>query len=159
VLHKTSYWSSSSVVIVLLHKALCYSNFEILWNLMKFLKVLKFYENFEFKKKNEILRNFWNFEFFFFILNFKFIFLQFYNFEIFLKFWNFLKFSNILISKKQNNMKYGIVRNTLFLYNCKSTKCNIFCSIIFLAYVQYGCIPWLPTFIITGTYKKGKHMD
>ena len=29
---------------------------------MKFLKVLKFYENFEFKKKNEILRNFSNFE-------------------------------------------------------------------------------------------------
>ena len=39
-LHKTSYWSSSSVVIVLLHKALFYSNFEsffeILWIFWKF---------------------------------------------------------------------------------------------------------------------------
>ena len=64
--NKTSYWSSSSVVIVLLHTALFYSNFEVLWKLwnfwkfyhfeffwnsIKFLKVLKFYENFEFKKK------------------------------------------------------------------------------------------------------------
>ena len=47
LLHKTSYWSSSSVVIVLLHTALFYFNFDIIWNLMKFLKVLKFYENFE----------------------------------------------------------------------------------------------------------------
>ena len=81
LLHKTSYWSRSSAVIVLLHTALFYSNFEIwwklwnfdtfwkfyhfefFWNLMKFLKVFKFYENFEFFfKKNEILRNFWNFK-------------------------------------------------------------------------------------------------
>jgi hypothetical protein len=62
LLHLTSYWSSSSVVIVLLHTALFYFNFEILWklwnfwkfyhfeifwNLMKFLKVLKLFENFE----------------------------------------------------------------------------------------------------------------
>ena len=54
LLHKTSYWSSSSVVIVLLHKALSYYNFQTswkLWNFRKFLKVLKFYENLEFKKK------------------------------------------------------------------------------------------------------------
>ena len=42
-----------------------FENF-IIWifflNSMKFLKVLKFYENFEFKKKIEILRNFRNFE-------------------------------------------------------------------------------------------------
>jgi uncharacterized protein YcaQ len=58
MLHKNSYWSSSSVVIVLLHKALFYynfvlfenfiilkkiENFEILWN----FSVLKFYENFD----------------------------------------------------------------------------------------------------------------
>jgi hypothetical protein len=60
LLHKTSYWSSSSVVIVLLHTALFYSNFEILWklwNFWNFLKILSFwiflksYENFEFLKK------------------------------------------------------------------------------------------------------------
>ena len=81
LLHETSYWSRSSAVIVLLHTALFYSNFEIwwklwnfdtfwkfyhfefFWNLMKFLKVFKFYENFDFFfKKNEILRNFWNFK-------------------------------------------------------------------------------------------------
>jgi hypothetical protein len=58
LLHKASYWSSSSVVIVLLHKALFYYNFKKFWkfwNLMKFLKVLKFYENFE---SFEILWNF-----------------------------------------------------------------------------------------------------
>jgi hypothetical protein len=71
LLHKTSYWSSSSVIIVLLHKIL--KNFEILylWN------VLKFY----------ICEMFWNFEKF---RNFE----IFWNFEIFLKFlkcWNFLK--------------------------------------------------------------------
>jgi hypothetical protein len=67
LLHKTSYRSSSSVVIVLLHKALFYynfeifenfiilkkfENFEILWNeflnVMNILKVFKFYENFYF---------------------------------------------------------------------------------------------------------------
>ena len=65
LLHKTSYWSSSSVVIVLLHTALFYFNFDIiwkLWNLMKFLKVLKFYEILNFKKEIKILRNFWNFQ-------------------------------------------------------------------------------------------------
>ena len=62
---------SSCVVNVLLHTALFHSNFEILWklkflklfeffwNVMKFLKVLKFYENFEFLKKK--FRNCWNF--------------------------------------------------------------------------------------------------
>ena len=78
LLHKTSYWSSSSVVIVLLHTALFYSNFEIFMKTLKFLKlfenfiILNFFEilwnfwNFvkiwNFKKKIEILRNFWNFK-------------------------------------------------------------------------------------------------
>jgi len=75
------YWSSSSVVIVLLHKAQFYSNFdifenfiilkffqkfEILWkfsNFMKVWKVFKFYENL---KSFQILWKFYeNFEFFF----------------------------------------------------------------------------------------------
>ena len=46
LLHETSYWSSSSVVIVLLHMALFYSNFEILWklwNFWKYLKILSFW--------------------------------------------------------------------------------------------------------------------
>ena len=102
--YKTSYWSSSSIVIVLLHTALFYSNYEIFetfwkfyhleffWNLMKFLKVLKFYENFEFfLKKVELLRNFlknfWTLIFFW----------KFYNFLFFSKFSNFMKFSNILM--------------------------------------------------------------
>ena len=42
-------------------------------NLMKFLKVLKFYENFEFKKEIEIFE----------ILNYKFFFFLIINFEIF----------------------------------------------------------------------------
>jgi hypothetical protein len=40
-LQKTSYWSSSSVVIVLLHKIL--ENLEILWNVLKFWKILTFF--------------------------------------------------------------------------------------------------------------------
>ena len=110
MLHKTSYWSSSSVVIVLLHTALFYSNFEILWkfwNFLNLLKILSFwiflksYEIFEilwkfgiFKKKIEILRKFgifkknWNFKKFSKFSNF---------FKIFKILWNFLT----LISKKQ----------------------------------------------------------
>ena len=82
LLHTISYWSSSSVVIVYYIRLYCtlilkfYENFQIsetFWkfyhfeffgNLMKFLKVLKFCENLEFFKKNEILRNFWNFQIF-----------------------------------------------------------------------------------------------
>ena len=97
LLHKTSYWSSSSVVIVLLHKALFYynfeifenfiilkkfENFEILWNeflnVMNILKVFKFYENFYFFLIFEIL-------IFFIILKF------FENFEILWNFWNSMK--------------------------------------------------------------------
>jgi hypothetical protein len=88
VLPITSYWSSSSVVIVLLQKILFVLNFYITyvfqyyylnikilkfyenWNFWNFLKILKCYENFE------ILRKFWNFE----ILNFKFK--QFKNFKL-----------------------------------------------------------------------------
>jgi hypothetical protein len=109
LLHKTSYWSSASVVIVLLHKALFYSifetlwklwnflkiyHFEFFWNLMKFLKVWNFMKILNFKTKIEILRNFWNFEILFKIFKFFFVFLI-------LSFLNFMKFSNILISKKQ----------------------------------------------------------
>ena len=49
LLHKTSYWSSSSVVIVLLHTALFYSNFEILWKLWNFWNFLKFFYHFEYR--------------------------------------------------------------------------------------------------------------
>ena len=52
LLHKSSYWSSSSVVIVLLHKALFYYNFEFFESFI----ILKFLENIE------ILWNFWKFE-------------------------------------------------------------------------------------------------
>jgi hypothetical protein len=40
LLHETSYWSSSSVVIVVLHTALFYSNFEFFGILMKFSNIL-----------------------------------------------------------------------------------------------------------------------
>ena len=60
---------------------------------MKFLKVLKFYENFEFLKKKLNFKLF----FFFYFMIFKFS----ENFQIFWKFSNFMKFSNIMISKKQ----------------------------------------------------------
>ena len=75
LLHKTSYWSSSSVVIVLLHMIL--ENFEILWNFWIFLKFRKCFENFKIVKFFEI------FEIWFF-----FLILKFYerNFEIFWKF-------------------------------------------------------------------------
>ena len=91
LLHETSYWSSSSVVIVLLHKALFYYNFEIFENfiILKFfenfeilcnLLVLKFYENFlSFWNFLKVFENFWNLE----ILNFKFFFINF----IILKFY------------------------------------------------------------------------
>jgi hypothetical protein len=71
LLHKTSYWSSSSVVIILLHY------FNIFW---KFWNHMKFYENFDFFFIIlNFFFNFWNFNFF-------------YHFEIFWKFWNFMKF-------------------------------------------------------------------
>jgi hypothetical protein len=56
LLHKTSYWSSSSVVIVLLHKIL--KNFEILylWNVLKFY-ICEMFWNFIFVKCFEILKN------------------------------------------------------------------------------------------------------
>ena len=51
-----------------------------------FLKVLKFYENFEFLKKNWNFKKCFKFWFFFLsILNFKFISFKFYNFELFFK--------------------------------------------------------------------------
>ena len=57
LLHKTSYWSISSVVIVLLHKILeNFRNFEKknwkFWNFMKFLKFFEILENFDFFLKN-----------------------------------------------------------------------------------------------------------
>ena len=57
LLHKTSYWSSASVVIVLLHKALFYS-------------ILKLFENCIILNFLEILWNFWKFWNFMKILNF-----------------------------------------------------------------------------------------
>ena len=94
LLHKTSYWSSSSVVIVLLHTALFYSNFEILWKLWNFLNFLK-------------ILSFW-------------IFLKSYKiFESFEILWKFgilkkkLKFSNILLSKKPR--KFCAIKNHIAL--------------------------------------------
>ena len=64
-LHKTSYWSRSSVVIVLLHKALFYSNFKILWKLWNFWNFLKivsfwiFWKSYEIFESFEILWKFW----------------------------------------------------------------------------------------------------
>jgi hypothetical protein len=65
LLHKTSYWSSSSVVIVLLHKALFYYNFLILWKLWNFWNFLKILSFWIFLKSYEILRNL-NFKLLFF---------------------------------------------------------------------------------------------
>ena len=84
LLHKTSSWSSSSVVIVLLHMALFYSNFEILWkfwNFWHFLKILSiwiFWKSYEIFESLEILLKFW-------ILN------KISNFRKFLKFSNLKK--------------------------------------------------------------------
>jgi hypothetical protein len=61
LLHKTSYWSSSSVVIVLLPTALFYFNFEI----------LKLFENFIILNFYEIIWNFLKFWNFMKILNFE----------------------------------------------------------------------------------------
>jgi hypothetical protein len=78
----TSYWSSSSVVIVVLNKLLFDLNFYITYVFQYYylnIKILKFYENlifFNFLKILNFLWNFWNFEI---VLKF-------------LKFWNFLKF-------------------------------------------------------------------
>jgi hypothetical protein len=84
LLHKTSYWSSSSVVIVLLHTALFYSMKT--WNLMKFLSF-------------EILWTFWilfflnwNFKKFFKFLIFFFYFIIFKFFENFQILWNCLTY-------------------------------------------------------------------
>ena len=59
--HKTSYWSSSSVVIVLLHTALFNSNFEILWKLWNFWNFLKISSFWIFLKSYEIFEILWKF--------------------------------------------------------------------------------------------------
>ena len=86
LLHKTSYWSSSSVVIVLLHKALFYNNFVLFENFIILNFFMKFFWNL-------VKFEFWNFMK---ILTFNFFIIKkfFENFEIL---WNFLT----LISKKQ----------------------------------------------------------
>ena len=56
--HKTSYWSSSNVVIVLLHTALFNSNFEILWKLWNFWNFLKILSFWIFLKSYEIFESF-----------------------------------------------------------------------------------------------------
>ena len=88
---------------------------------MKFLKVLKLYDNFEFNKKKKW--NFWNFE----ILNFKFFAFIISNFLKKQKFRNFMKFSNILISKQQfmcNKKPYYILepRNSFIDF---ARECNM----------------------------------
>ena len=68
LLHKISYWSRSSAVIVLLHTALFYFNFEILgklWNFCNFLKILSFWillKSYEIFESFEILWKFWIFK-------------------------------------------------------------------------------------------------
>jgi hypothetical protein len=66
--------------------------------------------------KNQKLKNFKIFNFF-------------HKFQKISKFSKFQKFQESYVIKQLvylnlNITKYGIVRNTLFLYNCKSTKCN-----------------------------------
>jgi hypothetical protein len=67
-------------------------HFEFFWNSMKFLKVLKFYENFEFLKKKMKFSN---------LLKKKFIRLYFTVFLLARSNTRDIPFSNILISKKQ----------------------------------------------------------
>ena len=121
LLHKTSYWSSSSVVIVLLHIRLYftiisifYENFEtfwkfyyfeFFWNIMKFLKVLKFYENLEFEKKL--------------------------NFKEFLKFWNFLAYrlakSNFCAIKNHIALSCHVILFIDFAQEC--ITCYLLCML------------------------------
>ena len=121
LLHKTSYWSSSSVVIVLLHIRLYftiisifYENFEtfwkfyyfeFFWNIMKFLKVLKFYENLEFEKKL--------------------------NFKKFLKFWNFLAYrlakSNFCAIKNHIALSCHVILFIDFAQEC--ITCYLLCML------------------------------
>ena len=132
----TSYWSSSSVVIVLLHTALFYSNFEILWKLWNFWNFLKKFYHFEFfwnlmkflsfeiLWKFWIFKKIWNFQFFlkeFELYNknsFFFNFIIFKFFENFLILWNFLT----LISKKQ------------FLCNKKP-----YCTLVPRNFIHWSC--------------------
>ena len=121
LLHETSYWSSSSVVIVLLHIRLYftiisifYENFEtfwkfyyfeFFWNIMKFLKVLKFYENLEFEKKL--------------------------NFKKFLKFWNFLAYrlakSNFCAIKNHIALSCHVILFIDFAQEC--ITCYLLCML------------------------------
>jgi hypothetical protein len=96
LLHKTSYWSSSSVAIVLLHKALFYYDFEFFESFI----ILKFFENIEILWNLKVYENLESFEIlwkFRLVWNFK----MFYhfkkkneNFQILWKFWNFMKILN-----------------------------------------------------------------
>ena len=91
------YCSSSSVVIVLLHTALFYFNFEILWKLWNFWNFLKMLSFWIFLKSYEILWKFW----IFFKKNWNFkikkkltfkLFFYFDNFDNFDILWNFLTY-------------------------------------------------------------------
>ena len=93
LLHKTSYWSSSSVAIVLLHKALFYYDFEFFESFI----ILKFFENIEILWNLKVYENLESFEILkcFIILKKKMkIFKSYESFEILWKFWtlNFILF-------------------------------------------------------------------
>jgi hypothetical protein len=94
----------------------CY-HFEFFLNSMKFLKVLKFYENFEFWKKNEIfkfVKKKLNFQFFFFLI----LWLKFFkNFQIL---WNFLTYwlskSNFCAIKNHIALSCHLILYSLILH-------------------------------------------
>jgi hypothetical protein len=115
MLHKTSYWSSSTVVIVLLHTAL-------------YTLILKFYENFE------IFETFWKFYHFEFFWNL----MKFFSFEILWIFWiftpknwNFNKFWKFSKKKFKNRtlnlfiLYFIILWNFLTYWLAKSNFCAI----------------------------------
>jgi hypothetical protein len=99
--HKTPYWSSSSVVIVLLHKILFVLNFYITYVFQYYnfnIKILKFYENWNF----EIFKKFWNLikilkfwtlNFFLYYICFSIFLFKYLNFEIL---WQ-LKFHSLIL--------------------------------------------------------------
>jgi hypothetical protein len=92
-------------------------HFKFFWNSMKFLKVLKFYENFEFWKKNEIfkfVKKKLNFKFFFFLI----LWLKFFkNLQIL---WNFLTYwlskSNFCAIKNHIALSCHLILYSLILH-------------------------------------------
>jgi hypothetical protein len=108
---------------VLLHKALFYSNFEILWKLWNFWNFWKFY-HFEFF---EILWKFWNFMK---ILKLK---KKYGNFKKFLKFWIFFYNFEFLF--------FFILWNFLTLISKKQFLCNKkpYCTLVPHNFIHWFC--------------------